>query len=47
MDSEIKELINEYEGYVGTLFNFSLYVTKKMTRRQNEDEAWGSVYRNE
>lgn len=29
MDSEIKEVINEYGGYVGALFNFSLYITKK------------------
>jgi hypothetical protein len=29
MDNEIKEVINEYGGYVGTLFNFSLYITKK------------------
>jgi protein-L-isoaspartate O-methyltransferase len=30
MDNEIKELINNHGGYVGTLFNFSLYITKKI-----------------
>lgn len=30
MDSEIKEVINNYGGYVSTLFNFSLYITKKI-----------------
>lgn len=29
MDNEIKELINNHGGYVSTLFNFSLYITKK------------------
>lgn len=30
MDNEIKELINNHGGYVSTLFNFSLYITKKI-----------------
>lgn len=30
MDIEIKELINSHGGYVGTLFSFSLYITKKV-----------------
>lgn len=30
MDIEIKDLINSHGGYVGTLFNFSLYITKKL-----------------
>jgi len=30
MDNEIIELINKYGGYVGTLFNFSLYITIKI-----------------
>ncbi len=30
MDNEITELINNYGGYIGTLFNFSLYITKKI-----------------
>jgi hypothetical protein len=30
MDSEIEEVINTYDGYVSTLFNFSLYITKKI-----------------
>lgn len=29
MDKEIEEVINQYGGYVGTLFNFSLYIAKK------------------
>jgi Dimethyladenosine transferase (rRNA methylation) len=29
MDNEIEEVINNYGGYVSTLFNFSLYITKK------------------
>jgi SAM-dependent methyltransferase len=30
MDNEIKEVINNYGGYVSALFNFSLYITKKV-----------------
>jgi ubiquinone/menaquinone biosynthesis C-methylase UbiE len=30
MDREIEELVNSYGGYVGTLFNFSLYILKKL-----------------
>lgn len=30
MDNAIKELINNHGGYVGTLFNFSLYITRKI-----------------
>lgn len=30
MNNEIKEVINGHGGYVGTLFNFSLYITKKI-----------------
>lgn len=30
MDNEIKEIINNQGGYVGTLFNFSLYITEKI-----------------
>lgn len=30
MDNEIKDVINENGGFVGTLFNFSLYITKKI-----------------
>lgn len=29
LDNEIRELIKNYGGYVSTLFNFSLYITKK------------------
>lgn len=30
MDSEIQEVINNYDGYVSTLFKFSLYIAKKI-----------------
>lgn len=30
MNKEIEEVINDHGGYVGTLFNFSLYITKKI-----------------
>lgn len=30
MDSKIEEIINSYGGYISTLFNFSLYITKKI-----------------
>lgn len=30
MDSEIEKVINDYGGYVGTRFLFSLYITKKI-----------------
>jgi hypothetical protein len=30
MDNEIEEVINSYGGYVGTFFEFSLYITKKV-----------------
>ncbi len=30
MDKEIKSIININGGYVETLFDFSLYITKKM-----------------
>ncbi len=30
MNDEIEEVINDHGGYVGTLFNFSLYITKKI-----------------
>lgn len=30
MDNEIAEIINYYGGYVSTMFNFSLYITKKI-----------------
>jgi len=30
MNKEIEEVINHHGGYVGTLFNFSLYITKKI-----------------
>jgi SAM-dependent methyltransferase len=30
MNNEIEEVINDHGGYVGTLFNFSLYITKKI-----------------
>ena len=30
MDNEIEEIINNHGGYVGTLFNSSLYITKKI-----------------
>lgn len=30
MDKEIEQVINTYGGYVSTLFNFSLYITKKI-----------------
>lgn len=31
LDSDIEEVINNYGGYVGTLFNFSLYISKKIS----------------
>ncbi len=30
MDNEIEEVINDYRGYVSTMFRFSLYITKKV-----------------
>jgi len=30
MDSEIEEVINNHEGYIRGLFNFTLYITKKI-----------------
>lgn len=30
MDNEIEEVINNYGGYVSGMFNFSLYITKKV-----------------
>ncbi|WP_346914522.1 hypothetical protein [Clostridium sp.] len=30
MDSEIEEVINNNEGYIGGFFKFSLYITKKI-----------------
>lgn len=30
MDNEIEEVINNYKGYVSTLFRFSLYITRKI-----------------
>lgn len=30
MDKEIEEVINNYGGYFGTMFKFSLYITKKV-----------------
>ena len=30
MDNEIKALINKYGGYMGTLFNYSLYIARKI-----------------
>lgn len=30
MDSEIEEMINNCGGYIGTLFNYSLYICKKI-----------------
>lgn len=31
MDKEIEELINDYGGYVSTIFNYSLYICKKLS----------------
>jgi len=31
MDTEIEEVINNYGGYVSTVFKFSLYITKKIS----------------
>ena len=31
MNNEIKEVINEYGGYVSSVLNFSLYITKKVS----------------
>ncbi|MBL4935024.1 methyltransferase domain-containing protein [Clostridium sp. YIM B02515] len=31
MNNEIKEVINEYGGYVSSFLNFSLYITKKVS----------------
>jgi hypothetical protein len=30
MDDEIEDIVNKNGGYVGTLFNFSLYITRKI-----------------
>jgi SAM-dependent methyltransferase len=32
MDNEIESIVNTYGGYVGTIFDYSLYVTKKINR---------------
>ncbi|WP_346962506.1 class I SAM-dependent methyltransferase [Clostridium sp.] len=34
MDSEIEEVINNNEGYIGGFFKFSLYITKKYDRKR-------------
>jgi 2-polyprenyl-3-methyl-5-hydroxy-6-metoxy-1,4-benzoquinol methylase len=34
MGREIEALVNNYGGYVGTLFNFSLYILKKLGHKQ-------------
>lgn len=37
MEGEIEEVINRHGGYVDTLFNYSLYITKKLTSNKEPD----------